>query len=76
MNTAQWTSVVLIWMAAAVLLMGLFLMAWVWYVLVVLVLSSDGPRAFYLRAKTPLDRVAAVIMGGLGARLAYSAVRE
>jgi threonine/homoserine/homoserine lactone efflux protein len=55
---------------------GAFLMEFAWYAIVVLVLSSPAPRAVYMRAKTPLDRMAALVMGGLGMRLAIGAVRD
>ena len=40
-----------------------------WYTLVALTLSSDIPRGLYLKAKRYYDRVAAVVMSGLGAKL-------
>lgn len=40
-----------------------------WYVTVTLVLSSKTPRAHYLKSKSIIDRVSAVIMGGLGVKL-------
>jgi len=44
-----------------------------WYAIVVLVLSSPAPRAFYTRAKASVDRVAAGVMGLLALRLVSSA---
>lgn len=44
-----------------------------WYSVVALVLSTAGPRAVYLRAKTLIDRTAGCVMGLLGAKLIFSA---
>ena len=43
-----------------------------WYSLVALVLSSEGPRASYLRYKQWVDRTAGGVMVALGLKLAYS----
>lgn len=51
----------------------LFSLEVLWYALVALVFSSSGPRAAYARAKTAIDRVASVVMAGLGLRLVISA---
>jgi threonine/homoserine/homoserine lactone efflux protein len=60
--------------AAAVLVMlGVFIMETGWNMVVAWVLSSAAPRAAYLRAKTGIDRVAALVMGALGLRLVVSA---
>jgi len=40
-----------------------------WYVFVALILSSESPRAAYLRSKLLLDRLAGCIMVGLGSKL-------
>lgn len=40
-----------------------------WYALVALVFSAALPRRAYLAAKKPLDRFAALVLGGLGLRL-------
>ncbi|PZM16021.1 LysE family translocator [Rhizobium tubonense] len=40
-----------------------------WYCVVALAFSSSRPRAFYLRLKTWIDRVAGAVMGALGLRL-------
>lgn len=47
-----------------------------WYALVALALSAAAPRAGYLRHKALLDRVAALALGALGARLVASGARE
>lgn len=44
-----------------------------WYTTVALVFSNSRPRAFYLRAKTGIDRVAACAVGALGLRLITTA---
>ncbi len=46
-----------------------------WYAIVALALSSAAPRSAYLRYKTWIDRAAGGVMGLLGLRLAWSAVR-
>ena len=47
-----------------------------WYTVVALALSSATPRAAYLRYKAWIDRAAGGVMGLLGLRLVWSAVRE
>lgn len=51
----------------------LFSLEVAWYGIVALVFSSAGPRAAYARAKVAIDRVAGVVMAGLGLRLVISA---
>lgn len=46
-----------------------------WYTIVALALSSAAPRSAYLRYKTWIDRAAGGVMGLLGLRLVWSAVR-
>ena len=46
-----------------------------WYAIVALALSSAAPRAAYLRYKVWIDRAAGGVMGLLGLRLVWSAVR-
>lgn len=46
-----------------------------WYALVALVFSSPMPRRVYLAAKKPLDRAAALVLGGLGLRLVMEGVK-
>jgi threonine/homoserine/homoserine lactone efflux protein len=46
-----------------------------WYAIVALALSSAAPRSAYLRYKTWIDRAAGGVMGLLGLRLVWSAVR-
>ncbi len=52
---------------------GALVMEFVWYAIVVLVLSSPVPRAAYMRGKTAVDRIAAGVMGLLAARLISTA---
>ncbi|MDQ0071398.1 threonine/homoserine/homoserine lactone efflux protein [Variovorax boronicumulans] len=47
-----------------------------WYAIVALALSSAAPRSAYLRYKVWIDRAAGGVMGLLGLRLVWSAVRE
>jgi threonine/homoserine/homoserine lactone efflux protein len=60
------------WMIAAILTI-VFVNEIIWYTLVAVVFSSAGPRAIYARLKPILDRVMAVLLGGLGARLILDA---
>ncbi|MDQ0014669.1 threonine/homoserine/homoserine lactone efflux protein [Variovorax boronicumulans] len=46
-----------------------------WYAIVALALSSAAPRSAYLRYKAWIDRAAGGVMGLLGLRLVWSAVR-
>lgn len=46
-----------------------------WYTVVALALSSAAPRSAYLRYKVWIDRTAGGVMGLLGLRLVWSAVR-
>jgi threonine/homoserine/homoserine lactone efflux protein len=46
-----------------------------WYSIVALALSSAAPRSAYLRYKVWIDRAAGGVMGLLGLRLVWSAVR-
>ena len=54
----------------------LFLIEAGWYAVVALAFSAGGPRAAYLRAKTWIDRLAGMVMAGLGLRLLYEAARR
>lgn len=47
-----------------------------WYALVAMVFSAPLPRQAYLAAKKPLDRIAALVLGGLGLRLAFEGVSQ
>lgn len=53
----------------------IFLQETAWYALVALAFSSSRPRAIYLGAKLWIDRVAAALIGVLGIRLIYEAVK-
>ncbi|KAA3514837.1 LysE family transporter [Agrobacterium vitis] len=46
-----------------------------WYALVALVFSAPIPRRAYLAARKPLDRCAALVLGGLGLRLVFEGAR-
>jgi threonine/homoserine/homoserine lactone efflux protein len=46
-----------------------------WYAIVAVALSSAAPRSAYLRYKAWIDRVAGGVMGLLGLRLVWAAVR-
>jgi threonine/homoserine/homoserine lactone efflux protein len=59
-------------MASVLVMLGVMVMETGWYAIVVLVLSSPAPRAFYTRAKASVDRVAAGVMGLLALRLVSS----
>jgi threonine/homoserine/homoserine lactone efflux protein len=61
------------WMAALMVMAGVFIMETGWNMAVAWVLSSSQPRAVYLSAKTWIDRMAACVMGALSARLVMSA---
>ena len=50
-----------------------FLVEFGWYTIVALCFSSRVLREMYLRAKTWVDRVAAVAIGALGLRLIFTA---
>lgn len=53
----------------------IFLQETAWYALVALAFSSTRPRAIYLGVKLWIDRVAAALIGVLGIRLIYEAIR-
>lgn len=55
--------------------LGLFVIEAGWYAIVALAFSAERPRAAYLRSKRWVDRLAAVVMGGLGVRLLSEAAR-
>lgn len=54
---------------AVALVLAVFAVEAVWYCFVALLLSSQGPRKVYLGCKTWIDRVAGVVLAGLGVRL-------
>lgn len=54
----------------------IFLQETAWYAVVALAFSAKRPRAIYLSAKLWVDRVAALLIGILGVRLIYEAVRR
>jgi threonine/homoserine/homoserine lactone efflux protein len=53
----------------------IFVQETAWYALVALAFSASRPRAAYLGAKLWIDRIAAALIGVLGIRLLYEAVR-
>lgn len=53
----------------AVLVMNHLLVEWGFYIVLAFVLSTKTVSAKYLRAKVYIDRFAALVLGGLGARL-------
>jgi threonine/homoserine/homoserine lactone efflux protein len=53
----------------------IFLIETSWYAVVSLVFSSDRPRSAYVRVKAWIDRVTALVIGGLGLRLIYETVK-
>ena len=50
---------------------GIFLVEFAWYAVVGSVFSIRKPREIYLGSKTMIDRIVALILGGLGGRLLY-----
>jgi RhtB (resistance to homoserine/threonine) family protein len=46
-----------------------------WYAVVTFVFSSHRPRSIYVKAKAWIDRVTALVIGGLGLRLIYETVK-
>jgi len=53
----------------------IFLIETSWYAVVSFVFSSHRPRSAYVRAKAWIDRVTALVIGGLGLRLIYETVK-
>lgn len=53
----------------------IFVQETAWYALVALAFSSAKPRALYLGAKLWIDRAAAALIGALGIRLIYEALK-
>jgi len=53
----------------------IFVQETAWYALVALAFSASRPRAAYLGVKLWIDRIAAALIGILGLRLLYEAVR-
>lgn len=46
-----------------------------WYAVVAVVFSAQRPRLAYVRAKAWIDRVTALVIGGLGLRLVYETIK-
>jgi RhtB (resistance to homoserine/threonine) family protein len=53
----------------------IFLVETFWYAVVTFVFSSQHPRSLYMRAKAWIDRVTALVIGGLGLRLIYETAK-
>jgi threonine/homoserine/homoserine lactone efflux protein len=53
----------------------IFMIETSWYSVVSFVFSSDRPRSAYVKAKAWIDRVTAVVIGGLGLRLIYETAK-
>ncbi len=78
-----WTSVFVVlvpahapvWFYAAVVAL-IVMQSFAWYAFVALVLSTEFSRRHYQRFAQWLDRIAGVVMIGLGARLAYELRNE
>ena len=78
-----WTSVFVVlvpahapvWFYAAVVTL-IIVQSFAWYAFVALVLSTDFARRHYQRFAQWLDRIAGVVMIGLGAKLAYELRNE
>lgn len=63
------------WPFAVALVAAVFCIEAGWYALVALVLSSARPQRAYLSCKTWVDRVAGVVMVGLGLKLVVGATK-
>ncbi|MEL0658605.1 LysE family translocator [Psychromonas arctica] len=59
-----------------ILVLMLFILEAGWYSIVALVLSSNTPRKIYLNSKATLDRLASLVIGGLGLKLIIDASSE
>ncbi len=57
----------------ALLAVAVFAIEIGWYSIVALLLSADGPRSAYARAKAAIDRTAGAVMGLLGVKLITTA---
>ena len=58
---------------AVVLALTVLAIETTWYAIVAMALSSNGPRAWYLRYKAWVDRAAGAVLGALGIRLILTA---
>ena len=63
------------WLLFALLAVVVFNEFW-WYTVVALFFGAGSVRAFYLQAKSWIDRVTGVFLGALGLRLLWGAVEE
>jgi len=57
-----------------VLVPGVFLVEFGWYAMVAVFFSLARPRQAYLSSKTTIDRIVALVLGALGARLLHAGV--
>ena len=64
-----------LWMLGAILAIVL-INEMGWYTIVALLFSADRPRAAYMGVKPAVDRMMAVVLGALGARLVWDARSE
>mgnify|MGYP003411797181 CR=1 FL=1 len=64
-----------LWMLGAILAIVL-INEMGWYTIVALLFSADRPRAAYMGVKPAVDRMMAVVLGALGARLIWDARSE
>jgi threonine/homoserine/homoserine lactone efflux protein len=60
--------------ALAALPILVFLVEASWYALVAVTMSTKAPRRMYLRWRTIIDRIAAVVLGALGGKLFWDGV--
>jgi threonine/homoserine/homoserine lactone efflux protein len=61
------------WHLAVALVLLIFVLEASWYAVVATLLSTEAPRRAYMECKTIVDRVAGVVMIGLGLKLIVSA---
>lgn len=57
------------------LLPGIFMVEFVWYLIVATAFAASKPKAFYISSKTWIDRLAGTALGLLGIRLLADAAR-
>lgn len=64
------------WLLLLVIPPAVFLVEMGWYGTVARVLSAPHPKDIYLKSKWAIDRVAGGVMGALGLRLMFTAIRD
>lgn len=62
------------WAEKTALLTIVFGMASLWFTFVAILLSRPGVRTIYIKAKTPVDYVAALALGGFGIKMVAQAL--